>query len=181
MKLVKIEDVRVGQIRKYKDFQLLILNVEKSRYEDIETDYVFYIFKDGLLDYSGILKKDFIDFEVKKDMVKTELIGFLNITHKLEKDEDGRERLVEIPRKEFEVDDVVELGEHKFIFFEILKEGENYFYEENEYVYMTVDIDRKNGVAGLSSYTFTELVKNSRDFKKIGILGVNYEFVNDLL
>jgi hypothetical protein len=135
----------------------------------METDYSFHIFKDGIFDKSDILQKDFVDFDLKKDMIKTELIGFLNITHRLEKDKNGKERLVEIPRKEFEVDDVVK--------FERAKNKIGVIVNKDNKKYLNYNGDINNDYLVFYKHFCYLLI--SEKFKKLGILGVNYEFVND--
>jgi hypothetical protein len=100
-----------------------------------------------------------------------ELIGFLNITHKIEKDDNGNYKLVEIPRKEYEVDDIVECEK-------ILKN------DETLGVVFGVDNDEDDDdcvkilyANGDTEYLYAKHGKP----KKVGILGVNYEFANGRL
>jgi hypothetical protein len=152
MKLVKIEDVRVGQI--YKNVRGGICIVLQCR---TDWDYVFQWFPKNMPPIS-------VDISLN-DMRKFELIGFLNITHRIEDD-----KLVEIPREEFEVDDVLE-GNNNGGFAIILDKKIVY---NLSYKHIFLSGTRIILREGQENYMRT-------NYKKIGTLGVNYEFINEKL
>jgi len=84
MKLVKIKDIRVGQIYK-------ILENIGEPFVVFEKDKVI------IIDYNFTYS-----YDVLKNKNKFKLIGFLGITHELKDNE-----LIEIKREKFEVDDII--------------------------------------------------------------------------
>jgi hypothetical protein len=163
MKLVKIKNIREGQIYKDKNNLYLIIDIicGNATYQKYNT-----------YDLKGILKEkrtdcDFLFFKDKE----RELIGFVDITHKIE---DGK--LVEIPREELEKDDIIEINMEKYIIIDIKN-------------FIAKDIALDKSIQGYSlsvldsdghydTYLFEIDEKN---YKKIGILGVNYFLQNSKL
>ncbi len=93
---------------------------------------------------------------------KSKLIGFLGITHKIEDN-----KLIEMSREEFESDDIIEYQNKIFIIAWVNKEERDYMHIINE------QLDRETINLRYSN--------NYKKVKKLGILGVNYEFINDKL
>jgi phosphoenolpyruvate synthase/pyruvate phosphate dikinase len=167
MKLVKIEDIRVDQVYSCEGIGFLVVKVVKKRKEGGDLP-VYYVFDDKTLEFKYVET-------VLNTYYTTKLIGFLGITHKItdiDKDNMGlkmlRSKLVEIPRKEYEVDDVIDVREYETIPTSeetpavITKNEENYF--------EIINVD------GNTSYLY--LSENAKP-NKLGILGVDYEFVNN--
>lgn len=186
MILQKIKDVRVGQIwsfNKGKTYDVIIDvrttndNLEGDKLNPYEIRYKIY----GDFNYSigdkHELDKDkmfFIDCEycrrdekASKSLLKKfknpnkYLIGFLGITHK---EENGR--LIEIPRRELDIDDVVE--------FCIKYDG------KKKEVGVIVGLEYKNNII-LYEVDYWRYINKIFNPNKLGILGVNYEFVNNKL
>lgn len=181
MKLQKIKDVRVGQIwtfnkgRTY-DIVLSVRSIDDNFHHEV-SEVVFEIWADfdyatGKKDKEDINNRYLVDIEYTKKGEKVSqdllekfkqpdkyLVGFLGITHKIE---DGR--LVEIERKEFEIDDIVEYNDKKYI---ITYANRNS--TEDYSIYYINEVDNLEN----------KTVASSTDFKKLGILGVNYEFINN--
>lgn len=181
MKLQKIKDVRVGQIWTFNegktyDIVLSVRNIDDNFHHEV-SEVVFEIWAD--FDYA-IEKKDkedinnryLVDVEYTKKGEKVNqdllgkfkkpekyLVGFLGITHKIV---DGR--LVEMERKEFEIDDIVEYNDKKYI---ITYANRNS--TEDYSIYYINEVDNLEN----------KTVASSTDFKKLGTLGVNYEFINN--
>lgn len=162
MKLSKINDVRIGQI--YEDKILNKIYIIES-FNDIRYT-LSSCFKDKIL-----ICKD--EYELTNSEIEdSELIGFLGITHKIE---DGK--LIEIPREIYNIDDVLKIN--------LLQD--NIILEE-EQVVVGVKFDfLKNYYEINTIYTTNDsigvnLIKTiHNNIKKIGILGVNYEFINNKL
>lgn len=168
MKLVEIKDIRPGQIRKvtafnqWKDeeeFEVLAV-IESSglgEYAEFDTYAEFYDIK------TKQLMED--DSEELRFYENGELIGKLGITHRTE---DGK--LVEIPRTaEFQIDDVV-----KF------KWCDPRLYVINR----EIDFGIKESHPNNACFEATNDLYGSRqlvdfELKRVGILGVTHEFVND--
>lgn len=179
MKLVEIKDVRPGQIRKViafnqwkdeKEFEVLAV-IEASglgEYAEFDTYAEFYDIK------TKQLIED--DSEELRFYENGELIGKLGITHRIE---DGK--LVEIPREDLVVDDIVEYLD--FDGFKVTaviaslitgmtREDSQYGFITNDGNFDESSLFEKEEI-GEDSGTFTYTPK------KIGILGVTHEFVND--
>jgi len=161
MKLVAIKNIKPNQIYKHKNGNIYIISYQTHyRYEIADC------YKNNILDSE---ENEFYSREFAEDM---ELIGFVNITHKLE-----NKKLVEIPREEFEVDDII-LN---------TKNNEKYFITE---IYEPVgtgfggSIARDIGIA-INVNTFEKIYISEFGFgfpsKKIGIYGVTHEFLNSNL
>ncbi|HIU53266.1 MAG TPA: hypothetical protein IAD20_04205 [Candidatus Scatocola faecipullorum] len=90
MKLVEINDVRVGQIRKNFD-DLILIEAEKPN------GFLYY---QAFNEFGGFMNKD---VKASYKFLAMPIIGKLGITHRIEGN-----RLVEIPREDLIVDDVVE-------------------------------------------------------------------------
>ncbi|MDR0676577.1 MAG: hypothetical protein LBF97_06025 [Elusimicrobiota bacterium] len=174
MKLQKITDVRVGQIwtlNNYKTLNLIINVGEKIYYHIISWNNYSQI--GGIIDTEIIVKTDlkYLDF-----IKKGKLIGFLGITHK----KDKNWKFIKIPRDEFEIDDIVEyINEEEALEQEILENSklviiDKYIGYTNDFCYYLTDEHRCN------HYRFDNN-EVKRDLKKIGIYGVDYEFVNNNL
>lgn len=181
MKLEKIKDVRVGQIWSFNegktyDIVIDVRNIDDNFHHEV-SEVVFEIWADfdyvtGKKDKEDINNRYLVDIEytkkgekVSQDLLKKfkepdeYLVGFLGITHKIE---DGR--LVEIERKEFEIDDIVEYNDKKYI---ITYANRNS--TEDYSIYYINEVDNLEN----------KTVASSTDFKKLGTLGVNYEFINN--
>ena len=167
MKLVEIKDVRPGQIRKvtafnqWKDeeeFEVLAV-IEASglgEYAEFDTYAEFYDIK------TKQLMED--DSEELRFYENGELIGKLGITHRTEDN-----RLVEIPRTAgFQTDDVVKFK-----------------WDPRLYVInREIDFGIKETHPDNSCFEATNDLYGSRqlvdfELKRVGILGVTHEFVND--
>ena len=157
MKLQKIKDVRVGQIWFHKNFYYLITEVE---YNDSikKHNAIFKVFEFNFPD----IKFSYHDY-VSELFLKnnTNLVGFLNITHKVEDN-----KLIEIPREKFEIDDIVKYEGNKMPYIIMEKNTiDEFWLHSNE-----------EDVSGIYKDSMEE-----EGFKKVGILGVNYEIINDKL
>lgn len=143
MKLVKIEDVRVGQIRKRYDGVIFV--IEKKEDENV---YGLEIQRNQkVLMYSLMPKYK------ESAMKRCELIGFIGITHEFKDN-----RLVEIPRDELQTDDIFTQFGEIFLILSTLENG--------------------------NIKVLTPNCNNNNFYpkgKKIGILGVTHEFVNERL
>lgn len=145
MKLVEIKDVRPGQIWKHNKTGLI------HTVDDI-SDLRPHI------PYDIIARRDAYLKECR-------LIGFLGITHEIED-----EQLVEIPRAEFEVDDILEFGSNTRIGIAIItKNIDGIRYDiiktDNSEVY----------------YNLCRVYLNEKRTKILGIYGVTHEFINERL
>jgi len=155
MKLIEIKDIRVGQIYKMEFGFVIIKSLE-------ETD-------DGILGFlvnwnnvnNSSSTTEFLGFYINKNK-DYKLIGFLNITHKIEDN-----KLVEIPREEFEVDDIIKYENKLFIITRINQEDRNYIH------IMSENLEKETLNLGYSS--------NYKKVEKIGIYGVTHTFENDKL
>jgi hypothetical protein len=157
MKLVEIKDVRVGQIRQIDYKTLLVINSACFRkydcYNKSDNGKDIYI-------YNYSCNGSNIRYPLRN-----KLIGFLNITHRIEDN-----KLIEIPRGDFEVDDIViELPVY-----------------HNEAIIVEGDDTPKAityfEVTDCSIQISLDSVKRRKEFcKRVGILGVTHEFVNEKL
>lgn len=160
MKLVKIEDVRVGQIRK-----IIIMDFHAENTKEVigvftranDSDYDMF---DWIAEYYDVeTKMSLGDYEDWTFEDCGELIGKINITHEIKDN-----KLVEIPRAKFQVDDVVECKHLNYPFVIYNNDlGDEKFYS---FFGGHVSLSMKKDV----------FCENS---KKIGIYGVTHEFVND--
>ena len=178
MKLVKIDNVRVGQIWTFNEGQTYDLVIDVRTVDPdfrdclYEVNYIIY----GDLEYNIEHKKEkgdnyFIDAEycrrdepASNDILEkfedmNNLVGFLGITHEIKDN-----KLIEIPRKEFEEDDI------------ILKTN---FYR-NEYGDIVGQFTKKICYNGYID-KLEKLQEENDKIEKIGTLGVNYEFINNKL
>jgi len=152
MKLVEIKECLRNQVWKNKD--------DNSLYE---IDFV----DNGDVVATNDFEENFrIELAEEIFIRKFELIGFLNITHKLENN-----KLAEIPRKEFEVDDVFVYTEYDgspsyYSLHEITKDGEFLLISDND----------DKVLSGVYADTLLE-----EGLLKCGILGVEFEWKNDKL
>lgn len=163
MKLVEIKDVRVGQIRKNFDDIILI----DAKIPDGFSHY------QAFTEFGGLMNKD---IKLNHKFLDMPIIGKLGITHRID---DGR--LVKIPREDLVVDDVVEYLD--FDGFKVTaviaslitgmtREDSQYGFITNDGNFDESSLFEKEEI-GEDSGTFTYTPK------KIGILGVTHEFVND--
>lgn len=163
MKLVEINDVRVGQIRKNFD-DLILIEAEKPN------GFLYY---QAFNEFGGFMNKD---VKASYKFLAMPIIGKLGITHRIEGN-----RLVEIPREDLIVDDVVEYLDFdgfpiKGVICTVITAITA---EETQYEFITEDgksddssiFNREEIREDSGIYTYTP--------KKIGILGVTHEFVND--
>lgn len=152
MKLVEIKDVRVGQIRK--NFNDIILIDAK-----IPDGFSHY---QAFTEFGGLMNKD---IKLNHKFLDMPIIGKLGITHRID---DGR--LVKIPRAEgFQVDDVVKFNWNDPRLYVINRE---------------IDFGIKKTHPDNSCFEATNDLYGSRqlvdfELKRVGILGVTHEFVND--
>jgi hypothetical protein len=200
MKLVKIEDVRVGQIWTFnngKTYDIVVSvnninnNLEQGLYEVVYEIWGDFNHMKGEKETADNIR--LIDVEsCKKDESATSrllgmfrepekyLIGFLNITHKLEDN-----KLIEVPREEFEVDDIIQnkwesegilnLIVHKKNDMAVICKIYPSHYFVNSYFNINSEEDLKMFFS--SRKNRIELSETNR----VGILGVNYEFINEKL
>ena len=163
MKLVEINDVRVGQIRKNFD-DLILIEAEKPN------GFLYY---QAFNEFGGFMNKD---VKASYKFLAMPIIGKLGITHRIEGN-----RLVEIPREDLIVEDVVEYLDFdgfpiKGVICTVITAMTA---EETQYEFITEDgksddssiFNREEIREDSGIYTYTP--------KKIGILGVTHEFVND--
>lgn len=159
MKLVKIKDVRIGQVWKEDDNDIFIIT-GFSEYEPEMIHCVHYVPEDKpIILKSGKKVTGLVYSSTSKNMLeKSTLIGKIGITHRVE-----GSRLVEIPRHgEFQVDDIVRHQNGKTgVIVKIKNVGFAVGYEYSI----------NCGDEGFND-TFEYLTK-------IGILGVSHEFAND--
>lgn len=180
MRLEKIKDVRVGQIWSFNNGETydIVIDVRTTdgnyngdKYNPYEIRYQIFADRDYASDRKDMEDKNNIceiDIEYcRREEKATDylmqmfkhpdkyLIGFLGITHEIQND-----KLVEIPRKQkFEVDDILKIF--------------NYYKDET-----TGNICGQ--FTGLICYDgLLRKLENYDKIEKVGILGVNYEFVND--
>lgn len=162
MRLVEIKDVREKQIYLKEDEYYLIIG-QSLNHSDLEHKYVYNIHA-----YNKDLKLTSKN-ETKYKENLGELIGFLGITHKLDED-----KLIEISRKDFEEDDIIEITQYQlstkdFVKYKDIVKSSRYEYNcFGSYIYFWC----------LSGDYKTQDVHN---IEKVGTLGVNYEFVNEAL
>jgi hypothetical protein len=163
MKLAEIKDVRIGQIRQYEDKVFIVRSFEPSWYSNWNGYYYKISYSDD-----GNNRKSILECE---EMMKSEIIGFLNITHELDNDN----KLVGIPRDEFEADDVLKRKDRENIIVPIRKYA---IRNRTSFMYdCFLCYERENRIY-INSFIQEDLQK---EYDKIGILGVNYEFINNLL
>lgn len=177
MRLKKIKDVRVGQIWTFNkgntyDVVIDVRNIDRHLQDCLyEVNFIIYCDDKYLSGKTKEQDKDrlyFFDAEfcrqgeyINKELLEKfkepdkYLVGFLGITHKIV---DGR--LVEIERKEFEVDDIV-LTNSGFI-------G----------IILSITIDQWFFIMRDDGFTVHE---NKEPLKKLGTLGIGYEFINNRL
>lgn len=200
MKLQKIKDVRVGQIWTFNEGQTynLIIDVSNvdNHFDNVVSKITFELWnnlnytteknkkeeKDFLIfaNFHCVEKSKNIDKELLKKFKEPDkyLVGFLGITHKIV---DGR--LVEIERKEFEVDDIISIkkninGAESFnkSHFNIKKGTIMLVNFCNE---ITLNCVNSNGYERNFDF-YDDEDENIEDyFEKISTLGVNYEFINN--
>uniref|UniRef100_UPI0040259DE8 hypothetical protein n=1 Tax=Candidatus Scatocola faecipullorum TaxID=2840917 RepID=UPI0040259DE8 len=158
MKLVEINDVRVGQVWKNKKEMITI----DSFYDDEEIQISAYNLSGKEIDMDYDDFEGMIDIDAVKQNYK--LIGKLGITHRIEGN-----RLLEIPRSAgFQTDDVVKFK-----------------WDPRLYVInREIDFGIKKTHPDNSCFEATNDLYGSRqlvdfELKRIGILGVTHEFVND--
>lgn len=151
MKLVEINDVRVGQIRKNFD-DLILIEAEKPN------GFLYY---QAFNEFGGFMNKD---VKASYKFLAMPIIGKLGITHRFEEN-----RLVERPRSAgFQVDDIVKFK-----------------WDPRLYVInREIDFGIKKTHPDNSCFEATNDLYGSRqlvdfELKRIGILGVTHEFVND--
>ncbi len=170
MKLVEINDVRVGQVWKNKKEMITI----DSFYDDEEIQISAYNLSGKEIDMDYDDFEGMIDIDAVKQNYK--LIGKLGITHRIEGN-----RLLEIPREDLVVDDVVEYLD--FDGFKVTAVIASLITgmtrEDSQYGFITNDGNFDES----SLFEKEEIGEDSGIFtyipKKIGILGVTHEFVND--
>lgn len=156
MKLVKIEDVRVGQIWKDSHWNLALV-----KDVSIKTN-MLSLWLENYDIPSTEEKNTSLNFFADNG-VEYKLIGKLGITHEIKDN-----RLVIISRDKFQIDDVVEFKDTTQRKYIILKKGikiDNLF-TDNLCFECFHDI-----YGGRSLFDF--------ELKKIGIYGVTHEFVNN--
>lgn len=158
MKLVEINDVRVGQVWKNKKEMITI----DSFYDDEEIQISAYNLSGKEIDMDYDDFEGMIDIDAVKQNYK--LIGKLGITHRIEGN-----RLLEIPRSAgFQTDDVVKFK-----------------WDPRLYVInREIDFGIKKTHPDNSCFEATNDLYGSRqlvdfELKRVGILGVTHEFVND--
>ncbi len=163
MKLVEIKDVRVGQIRKNFD-DLILVEAEKAN------GFSHY---QAFTEFGGFMNKD---VKAHYKFLAMPIIGKIGITHRIEDN-----RLVEIPREDLIVDDVVEYLDFdgftvKAVICSVMTALTA---EETQYAFITEDGQSED----TTLFEREEIGEDSGIFtytpKKIGILGVTHEFVND--
>lgn len=165
MKLVEIKDVRIGQIWDNGNNFLIITGF--SEYEPEMVHSVTYVPEDKPITLKSGKKVAGLMYSStsKNSLEGSKLIGKLGITHRIE---DGK--LVEIPRTaEFQIDDVV-----KF------KWCDPRLYVINR----EIDFGIKESHPNNACFEATNDLYGSRqlvdfELKRVGILGVTHEFVND--
>lgn len=164
MKLVEIKDVRIGQIWDNGNNFLIITGF--SEYEPEMVHSVTYVPEDKPITLKSGKKVAGLMYSStsKNSLEGSKLIGKLGITHRIE---DGK--LVEIPRTAgFQTDDVVKFK-----------------WDPRLYVInREIDFGIKETHPDNSCFEATNDLYGSRqlvdfEFKRVSILGVTHEFVND--
>lgn len=151
MKLKKIEDVRVGQVWEHNEYghKVVITGVKIELFEDDTETEIELISFHTYNEPKG--------YNEEFNLEDFNLIGFIGITHQ---EQDGK--LVEIPRKDIEVDDIVMVQDEPQLI--ISHCPDKYYFNL---------ITSKGDL--ILNYPQVE------EFKKIGTIGVNYEIVNSAL
>lgn len=159
MKLVKIKDIRRGQVWKNrKEFAIV-----DSLYDDDEIQISAYklsgkpIEEDCYNDWEGLIDGTTLLQDYK-------LVGVMGITHKIEDN-----MLVEIPKENFQVDDIVKFNWADKRLYVINRE---------------IDFGIKETHPDCRCFEATNDLYGSRqlvdfELRKVGIYGVTHEFVND--
>lgn len=168
MKLVEINDIRAGQIYK-RDNVLYLIRYILFNLENTDPVWICIEYGEDYQETESMFNGNATVESVEKQGY--ELIGFLGITHKIE-----NEKLVEIPREELQIDDVIE--------FAVL--CEEYDFEVYKAFYKVV---YRFSIIQDEEETFVCIGNNGNSYNvsrndfngKVGILGVNYEFVNNQL
>jgi hypothetical protein len=160
MKLIEITNNEVGRI--YKTNNKFIIIDESFRKREI----YYYTFNYDSNGNSELLANHFI---LKESLKYCKLIGFINITHKIENN-----KLVEIERKEFEVDDIIKFKNDRIYVITKTHTCGNGF--NNNKTFYTLF----NGVESWESFDLTDEYFRENSIK-IGIYGVTHKFVNDKL
>lgn len=202
MKLEKIKDVRVGQIWTFNkgntyDVVIDVRNIDRHLQDCLyEVNFIIYCDDRYLSGKTKEQNKDklyFFDAEfcrqgedINQDLLEKfkqpdkYLVGFLGITHKIEEG-----RLVEIKRNKFEKDDIIFIKKNipgyisfNRSFFDI-KEGE--IMVINNFNEPVLDCVNRNGYEVNFDF-YDDEDENIEDyFEKVGVLGINYEYVNNKL
>lgn len=164
MKLVEIKDVRVGQIWDNGNNFLIITGF--SEYEPEMVHSVTYVPEDKPITLKNGKKVTGLMFSsTSRNLLEgLKLIGKLGITHRIE---DGK--LVEIPRTaEFQIDDVVKFkwDPRLYVINREINFGIKEAHPDNACFEATNDL-----------YGSRQLI--DFELKRVGILGVTHEFVND--
>lgn len=140
MKLVKINNIRAGQIWKNAGHDLILIESFDEKQDLLELKNFNYDFH---ITTNFSTNKNYLMLDTWCSYV---LIGFLGITHKIEEG-----TLVEIPREELNLDDIVQ------------------FYNDPPRLLTMELMQQMNSSRGLNGWS------------RKGILGVNYEFVHNNL
>lgn len=171
MKLVEIKDVRVGQI--YERNRCILAVMRHSGIDSV----ILRLYCHNRKPEPNSAYEAQAMHEVRIDTLKDcQLIGKIGITHRIEDN-----RLVEIPREDLIVDDVVEYLDFdgftvKAVICSVMTALTA---EETQYAFITEDGQSED----TTLFEREEIGEDSGIFtytpKKIGILGVTHEFVND--
>lgn len=171
MKLIEIEDIKVGQIWENKNDNSL------SFVEGLKDELAFTLLYIQIFDKSDNklkLNTNIDVFNFRKDNI---LIGMDNITHKLENN-----KLVEIPREEFEVDDIYLQHWEEWV---DTDSRSGIIHDERELILNRIDEDNLifNNCLDITEIVILdkETVREKSGIYKIGIYGITHEFVNDKL
>lgn len=162
MKLVKIKDVRIGQVWKEDDNDIFIIT-GFSEYEPEMIHCVHYVPEDKpIILKSGKKVTGLVYSSTSKNMLeKSTLIGKIGITHRIE---DGR--LVEIPPlfkdQKINIDDIVK----------VIKDGSFSWLVDTTY-------NARKYTKYISLLSYHDCDFSEDEVEKIGILGVTHEFVNN--
>lgn len=149
MKLVEIKDVRVGQVLE-RDRCIFVV----MRRSGIDSVFLRLYCHNRKPEPNNAYEAQAMH-EVRVDALNDcKIIGKIGITHRIEGN-----RLVEIPRKELEIDDI--------------------FCRYRDNPQIIIEVNGDNGLTGYSPKEKRLISHVANICYKIGILGVTHEFVND--
>jgi hypothetical protein len=199
MKLVEIKDIREGQIWKYNsdmeydpDFDCAYFIARKINYyrdlSNLHKTLVDIKYYDDEVVYCEEIAENlrlskWRNFDKREILDCYKLIGFLDITHRIEDN-----KLIEIPREKFEIDDVIYFilnedcsQEYRREVFGVINWICDDYDEERHECGVEASVLGGEGqeYIGMDFKLYSDITPES--LEKIGVLGITHEFVNDKL